>query len=140
MRSLLMIFLKSLVFNGSIDSGRFKMNTLVEKDCIPCRGDVPPLDDDIKLELKEKIHRDWVFTHEKKRLEREFSVKDFSVPMKIAGEIGKIADEQWHHPELVIGFGKLVVRIWTHKIDNLVESDFIFAAKIDQLIENYEIK
>ena len=58
--------------------------------------------------------------------------------MQLALQIGKLADEQWHHPELTVGYGHLDIEIWTHKINALVESDFIFAAKVDKLINLFQ--
>ena len=57
--------------------------------------------------------------------------------MKLAQKIGAMADEQWHHPELHVGFGHLEVEVWTHKINGLVESDFIFCAKADEIAREY---
>lgn len=110
------------------------MENLSEKTCIPCSGGVPPLDITLKRKYKEHIHDDWKFTHNEQRLLRVVKFKDFSSAMKLANLIGELADEQWHHPELTVGFGHLDIEIWTHKIDNLVESDFIFASKVDLLI------
>lgn len=110
------------------------MSSLSEKNCIPCQGGVPPLPMEQKNEFKQQLDKSWSFTHENKRLQRVLKTKGFSQAMSVAVEIGEIADEQWHHPELVVGFGKLEICVWTHKIDDLVESDFVFAAKIDQLL------
>ncbi len=53
----------------------------------------------------------------------------------MVNKISKLAEEEWHHPEFSFGWGHLEIEVWTHKIDSLVESDFILAAKIDKLIE-----
>ncbi len=109
--------------------------SLSSKTCIPCQGGVPALPlEDIKKLLKE-IHPDWELTHEGTRIIRKVKLKEMAQPMKIANEIAKVADEQWHHPELHVGFGHLDIEIWTHKIDGLVESDFIFAAKVDDILK-----
>jgi 4a-hydroxytetrahydrobiopterin dehydratase len=55
--------------------------------------------------------------------------------MALAQKIAVLADEEDHHPELIVNFGKLQINIWTHKINDLVESDFILAAKIDELLK-----
>ncbi|PIK15619.1 4a-hydroxytetrahydrobiopterin dehydratase [Halobacteriovorax sp. JY17] len=111
------------------------MSNLREMKCIPCSGEVPPLDIVLKRKLKDEIHLEWKFTHNETRLRRELKLSNFSEALELANLIGALAEEEWHHPELVIGFGHLDIEIWTHKIDNLVESDFIFASKVDQIIE-----
>lgn len=115
------------------------MTSLKEKTCIPCQGGVPPLPMNEKLILKEQLDRRWSLTHDKTRLTLEVQCDKFEQPMKIANEIAKIADEQWHHPDLHVSFGKLRIDLWTHKIDNLVESDYILAAKIDEVLRSNNI-
>ena len=109
------------------------MTNLSQKKCIPCSGEVPPLDANKKQEFLKELHHDWKLTHDGTRIERVFKFENFQKAMDLAVEIGKIAEDQGHHPELHVGFGHLDVEIWTHKIGDLVESDFIFAAKVDKL-------
>lgn len=107
---------------------------LHEKKCIPCSGDIPPLSlDEIQMYLP-KIDKRWTLDPDKMQLWRELEFKDFKTPWKLLNLIAEMAEEQWHHPELILGFGKLKIGIWTQKINGLVESDFIFASKVDQLI------
>jgi 4a-hydroxytetrahydrobiopterin dehydratase len=115
------------------------MSLLKEKSCIPCQGGVPPLEMSLKDEYKLQLDERWQFTHDKSRLSLSVKCEKFDQPMKVANEIAILADEQWHHPDLHISFGNLKVDIWTHKIDNLVESDFIFAAKVDEVLKKYEL-
>lgn len=115
------------------------MSELKNRDCIPCQGGVPPLKDDEKKELLKQLNPQWKLQEGQKRLERKIALKDFAEPMKIAQEVAVLADEVWHHPELIIRFKELVIRIWTHKIDDLVESDFIFAAKADEILKRYQL-
>jgi len=107
---------------------------LKNKKCVPCQGGVPPLPEEVCLELKKQIHPDWYFTHNKTRLKRDLKFTGMKAPLELAIKIGELADSEWHHPELHLGFGHLEVEVWTHKINNLVESDFIFCAKLDELI------
>jgi 4a-hydroxytetrahydrobiopterin dehydratase len=65
-------------------------------------------------------------------IEREFRFPDFKTALNFTNKIGAIAEEQGHHPDIYLGWGKVDVKIWTHKIDGLTESDFILAAKIDK--------
>lgn len=108
---------------------------LRSKTCIPCQGGVPALSPEEVDIFTREISNEWKVTHESTRIFRSVKTKNFEDSMKLAKKIGLLADEQWHHPELVVGFGHLDVEVWTHKINGLVESDFIFASKVDQIFE-----
>lgn len=108
---------------------------LRSKTCIPCQGGVPPLGAKEVEQYAQGISDEWKVTHDSTRIFRTIKTKNFEDSMKLATKIGILADEQWHHPELVVGFGHLDVEVWTHKINGLVESDFIFASKVDQIFE-----
>ena len=107
------------------------MNDLASRDCVPCRGGVPPLG---KREIKNLIMelKGWevVAGH---HLRKTFEFKDFRGALAFVNRIGELAEEQGHHPDISFGWGRAEVTIWTHKIDGLTESDFILAAKIDAL-------
>jgi 4a-hydroxytetrahydrobiopterin dehydratase len=66
-------------------------------------------------------------------LEKEYRFKDFADALAFVNRVGALAEDQQHHPDLVLTWGKVRVAIWTHKIDGLTESDFVFAAKTDEL-------
>ena len=110
---------------------------LAEKKCIPCQGGVPPLPINEVNDLKKQLHEQWSLTHDNTRLFRSVKLKDFAKSMELANKLGEIAEEQWHHPELTVGYGHLDIEIWTHKINALVESDFIYAAKCDLVVSKY---
>jgi 4a-hydroxytetrahydrobiopterin dehydratase len=107
------------------------MSDLAEKMCVPCRGGVPPLTPDQIRPLQAQV-KDWsvIKNH---HLEREFTFPDFKTALEFTNKVGTIAEEQGHHPDIYLAWGKARVSIWTHKIDGLTESDFILAAKIDRL-------
>lgn len=69
-------------------------------------------------------------------LTKEIKVKDFAAAVELAFQIGALADEQDHHPTLIVGWGRLTVRWWTHSVQALTENDFILAAKVDQLLDH----
>jgi 4a-hydroxytetrahydrobiopterin dehydratase len=61
-----------------------------------------------------------------------YRVKNFAEALALANRIGAIAEQQQHHPDLYVAWGHVGVEVWTHKIDGLTESDFVFAAKCDR--------
>jgi len=66
-------------------------------------------------------------------LQKLYRFKDFRESLEFVNRVGKLAEQQGHHPDICFGWGKADVTIWTHKIDGLSESDFVLAAKIDKL-------
>jgi|SRR5690349_13803094 len=104
---------------------------LADKQCVPCRGGVPPL----KGKDLEKLHesvRGWTVANEH-HLQRDFKFPDFKQALEFVNRVGALAEEQGHHPDISLAWGKVGVTLWTHSIDGLTESDFIMAAKIDRL-------
>jgi 4a-hydroxytetrahydrobiopterin dehydratase len=67
-------------------------------------------------------------------LEKAYPFKDFREALAFTNRVGELAEEQSHHPDIHLAWGKVRLTIWTHKIDGLTESDFIFAAKADQRV------
>jgi 4a-hydroxytetrahydrobiopterin dehydratase len=105
---------------------------LARKNCVPCKGDVPPMPPrEIAEYLKQVPAWQAVNDH---HLVREFRFPDFVQALAATNRIGQVAEEQGHHPDLHLSWGKLKVETWTHKIDGLTESDFILAAKIDEIV------
>ena len=109
---------------------------LHEKKCIPCKGGIPPFAiSEIHKYLK-KIDG-WDVKKEKDEtyfLEKEFKFSNFLDSQKFVGKVGDISESQSHHPDILFGWGYAKIKIFTHKIKGLVESDFILAAKIDKII------
>lgn len=104
---------------------------LSEKDCIPCRGGVPPLTADEIQPLIAQVSG-WRVVNDH-HIGKSYDFPDFKTALDFTNQIGAIAEEQGHHPDIRLSWGKVGVEIWTHKIDGLTESDFILAAKIDRL-------
>ena len=104
---------------------------LSEKTCVPCRGGVPPLTADEIRPLAAQV-KQWNVVNNR-HVEREFKFSDFKTALDFVNRVGAIAEEQAHHPDNYLAWGKARVTIWTHKIDGLTESDFILAAKIDEV-------
>ena len=108
--------------------------SLAEKDCVPCRGGVPPMEREEIDTYLPQLHPDWSL-NAAGHLERQFQTEDFAQALALANVLGAIAEAQWHHPDLTVRWGGVGVEIWTHKIDGLVESDFVLAAHFDQAVE-----
>ena len=111
------------------------MNDLHEKNCIPCRGGVPPFDiTEIHKYLK-KINGWEVKKNEKESyfIEKNFTFKNFLDSQNFINEVGKLSEAQGHNPDIMFGWGYAKIQIFTHKINGLVESDFILASKIDKI-------
>ena len=104
---------------------------LAEKNCVPCRGGVPPLDPDaVAGYLRELEGWQAVDNH---HLTKTYKLVNFREALALVDRIGAMAEEQNHHPDLYLSWGKVRVDIWTHKINGLTESDFVFAARCDAL-------
>jgi 4a-hydroxytetrahydrobiopterin dehydratase len=107
---------------------------LADKTCVPCRGGIPPL----KGTELEKLHRAiprWTVVNDH-HLQREYRFPDFKQALDFVNRVGALAEEQGHHPDILLAWGKAEITLWTHKIDGLTESDFIMAAKIDRVLEH----
>lgn len=107
------------------------MSELAQKTCVPCRGGVPPLTADQIRPLQAQV-KDWAVVNNH-HLEKQFKFPDFKTALDFVNRVGNLAEEQGHHPDIFLAWGKVGITIWTHKIDGLTESDFILAAKIEEL-------
>lgn len=117
------------------------MNELAERACVPCRGGVPPLDDLAIAPLLAQLGPGWHVVERTdtkhgtiKILSCTYRFENFADALQAAVRVGEMAEQQQHHPDLHVSWGRLAVDIWTHKIGGLTESDFIFSAKCDVLI------
>ena len=112
------------------------MTDLANKKCIPCEGGIPSFD------IKE-IHKylkmvdGWQVKSENNEifyLIKDFKFKNFLESQKFVGKVGEISEKESHHPDIMFGWGYAKIKIYTHSIKGLHESDFVLAAKIDQII------
>jgi 4a-hydroxytetrahydrobiopterin dehydratase len=108
------------------------MEELAKKKCVPCSGDVPPLKGQDLDRLAGQLQAGWRVVDEH-HLEKEFKFKDFREALQFTNRVGELAEMENHHPDIALSWGKVAATIWTHKIDGLTESDFVLAAKIEQL-------
>src|ERR1035438_7690093 len=107
------------------------MMSLVEKHCVPCRGGVPALQGEELEKLKAEVSG-WQVV-DQHHLWKSFTFQDFKTALEFVNQVGALAEAEGHHPDLFLAWGKVDIKIWTHKIDGLTESDFILAAKLEQI-------
>jgi 4a-hydroxytetrahydrobiopterin dehydratase len=107
------------------------MAELASKTCVPCKGGTPPLEGEEIEDLRRQIP-EWEVVEEH-HLRRVFRFKNFREAWGFVNKVGELAEQQGHHPDISFGWGYAEVTVWTHKINGLTESDFIFAAKADTL-------
>ena len=109
-----------------------KMEELADKRCLACEGGQPTLTEDQISELLPKLSRDWEVI-ENHHLQREWKFPDFASALEFVNAAGGICEDEGHHADFEVGWGRVNAEIWTHKIDGLTESDFFLAAKFDRI-------
>jgi 4a-hydroxytetrahydrobiopterin dehydratase len=105
---------------------------LSQKQCVPCRGGTPPLQEAEIAQLHRQLDDSWKVV-DGHHLKRHFQFENFRQALAFTNRVGELAEEQGHHPDIHLAWGRVGLTLWTHKIDGLTESDFIFAAKVDKL-------
>ena len=108
------------------------MQKLATKECIPCKGGIPPLKGEALTNLQSQLQEAWKVIDEH-HLEKKLSFKNFREALDYTNKIGEIAEQQAHHPDIYLGWGSVKIQIFTHKVSGLTESDFILAAKFDEV-------
>jgi len=107
--------------------------TLAAKHCVPCKGGVPPLRGEELQRLSGQLP-DWKVIAEH-HITKTFIFPDFKTALDFVNRAGGVAEAEGHHPDLLLTWGRVDVKTYTHKIDGLTESDFILAAKIDEAFD-----
>lgn len=110
--------------------GESAMTELARKKCVPCRGGIPRLSGAALIELQERLPF-WKVV-DGHHLAKSFLFADFKTALAFVDRTGALAEEEGHHPDLCLSWGKVDVQIYTHKVGGLTENDFILAAKIDE--------
>ena len=105
---------------------------LADRECIPCRGGIDPLKGPALTHLLDWLGADWHVVDEH-HLEKTFRFKNFRQALAFTNRVGELAEQIGHHPDIHLSWGRVTIDLFTHKIDGLAESDFILAAKIEQL-------
>ena len=105
---------------------------LANEKCVPCKGGVPPLKGQELVSLSGELGSNWRVVDEH-HLEKDFRFRNFAEALAFTNKVGAIAEQEGHHPDIYLAWGKVRVTIWTHAIDGLTRSDFVLAAKIERL-------
>lgn len=113
------------------------MSELAAKNCTPCRGGTPPLKGEALAAYSRQVPA-WQVTSEH-HIARTFKLPDFKSALALVNRVGELAEQQGHHPDIELAWGKVKVILWTHSVDGLSESDFVMAAKIDELAEKEKV-
>ena len=109
------------------------MESLTQRSCVACRSDTPTLKPEEIARLQPQVPR-WT-VEDDRRLRRAFRFQDFATALAFVNQIGVLAEEEDHHPDIYLAWGKVEVALWTHKIGGLSDNDFIMAAKTDVLAQ-----
>lgn len=104
---------------------------LAKHKCIPCKGGVPPLEEVAIDYLHGELGKPWEVVNNH-HLTRSYEFKGYQPAVDFTNAVAAIAETQNHHPDILLIWGNVTVTIWTHKIDGLTESDFYFAAKVEE--------
>lgn len=108
------------------------MTDLLAKKCVPCSIGADPLTQDEIQEYLENLKENWQ-VKDNKYIEKLYKFKDFKEALDFTNKVGNLAEKEGHHPDIYLAWGKVIIKLWTHKIKGLHENDFIMAAKIDEL-------
>lgn len=108
------------------------MERLAAKKCVPCSVGAPTLEPDEIQEFHKFLKEGWEVIDYKK-IEKTYRFKNFKEALDFINKVGNLAEEEGHHPDIYLSWGKVVIQLWTHKIGGLHENDFILAAKIDEI-------
>ena len=106
-------------------------DVLADKVCTPCRGGIPPLPQTDAEHLHAQVPS-WELRDDARRIERTFQFRNFRQALTFVQQIGELAEEQGHHPDISFGWGYATVSLRTKKIKGLHENDFIMAGRIDR--------
>jgi 4a-hydroxytetrahydrobiopterin dehydratase len=105
---------------------------LSKRQCIPSKGGMRPLRGENLENIHKQLNGNWLVVDEH-HIEKEYVFTNFRQALTFTNQVGELAEAEGHHPDIYLAWGKVKLMVWTHKIDGLTESDFILAAKVDEL-------
>ena len=112
-----------------------KTAELLSRRCEPCEGGVPSLAADVVAQLMSALHDEWLLAADGKSIVRTFTFAGYHRTISFVNAVAWVAENEGHHPDMIVLYGKVEVLYTTHAIDGLSENDFICAAKIDRLFD-----
>jgi 4a-hydroxytetrahydrobiopterin dehydratase len=108
------------------------MDKLSSRQCVPCQGGIPRLKGRETEQFMRELRPGWEIV-EDHHLSKSYEFSNFAEALEFVNRVGRVAEQEGHHPDITFGWGHARIEIWTHAIDGLSESDFILAAKIDEI-------
>ena len=109
---------------------------LAQRDCVPCRGGIPPLAGEPLAALMRELGDTWMLVDDH-HLRQALVFESYLASVNFLVEVARLADAQGHHPDIALSYDLFVMEIHTHAIDGLHENDFVLAAKIEEVIERH---
>lgn len=109
------------------------MSSLADRKCEACHDGTPKLSASEVQDLQQQLDN-WLVSEGNDKLQKSVKTKNFHQALEHANVIGRIAESEGHHPDLLVRWGELRIELWTHAIGGLSEADFILAAKIDRAL------
>jgi 4a-hydroxytetrahydrobiopterin dehydratase len=113
---------------------------LADQECKACTSEDEPLSADEYVEYLAQLDDDVWEVVDDHHLEGTYAFEDFRDALEFTYEIGELAEQEWHHPDLHLSWGEVRVEMWTHKIDGLHKTDFVMAARMDRIHEEYALE
>ena len=109
------------------------MSNLIDMNCVSVRAGDPQASAEESAQYMQEVP-DWeiIDVDGVSHLQRVYKFQNFVEALSFTNKVGALAEQQDHHPDIVLSWGLVKVTIWTHKIDGLTESDFYFAAKVEE--------
>lgn len=108
---------------------------LSSKHCVPCEGHEKPFTRDQAKDYLKQVDTWMLAGNGVLKINKKFKFKNFKQALNFVNLVGKVAEEEGHHPDINFGWGKVQLTLYTHAIGGLSENDFILAAKIDKIPE-----
>lgn len=112
------------------------MASLADEPCEACTSDDEPLSPEEYEGYLDDLSEAWEVV-DGHHLHADYAFEDFRDALEFTYEIGELAEEEWHHPDIALAWGEVEVDMWTHKIDGLHKTDFVMAARMDRIYDGY---
>ncbi len=113
------------------------MNNLIQQKCVPCEGAVDPYSANQIQENLKKVNLEWKVL-ENKKIKYNFKFKDFISALNFVNKVAVLAEKEEHHPDIYVhNYNEVRIELSIHAIDGLFLNDFIMAAKIEKIKQEF---